>query len=161
MKFRANLVIGGVLSVVPVIVAVAAPWLSHTHPFMDANLMNAELPPDGEFWFGTDKQGRDIYSRVCWGAQISVTVGLVSQVINSAIGTALGLMWVIQNAGMAGANIAAGWLNDNAAASASNPAGYQPMMLFFGIMSALGFVCAMILWLTAGRARHEAVTHAP
>ena len=31
---------------------------------MDANLMNAEMPPGREFWFGTDAQGRDIYSRI-------------------------------------------------------------------------------------------------
>lgn len=74
-------------------------------------------------------------------------------------GTALGLMWVVQNAGIAGANMIAGWLNDSASASASNPAGYQPMMLFFGVASALGFVFALLLWLTAGRRRHEAVTH--
>jgi MFS family permease len=81
-------------------------------------------------------------------------------VVPERFGTALGLMWVIQNAGMAGANIVAGWLNDNAGAGAGNPAGYQPMMLFFWIMSALGFICAMVLWFTAGRSSHEAVTHA-
>ena len=64
-------------------------------------------------------------------------------------------MWVVQNAGMAGANLVAGWLNDRAGASALNPAGYEPMMRFFGIASSLGFVFAMILWLTAGRSRHE------
>jgi len=74
-------------------------------------------------------------------------------------GTAIGLMWVVQNAGIAGANLVAGWLNDSAAASASNPAGYQPMMTFFGISSALGFVFALVLWSTAGRQHHEAVTH--
>lgn len=75
-------------------------------------------------------------------------------------GTALGLMFVVQNAGIAGANLVAGWLNDQAGASALNPAGYQPMMLFFGIMSALGFFFALLLWGTAGTSRHEAVTHA-
>jgi MFS family permease len=70
-------------------------------------------------------------------------------------GTALGLMWVVQNAGMAGANLVAGWLNDQAGASALNPAGYEPMMRFFGIASSLGFVFALMLWLTAGRRRHE------
>jgi len=75
-------------------------------------------------------------------------------------GTALGLMFVVQNAGIAGANLAAGWLNDRAGASAANPGGYQPMMLFFGLLSALGFVFAMLLWRTAGRGHHEAITHA-
>ena len=71
------------------------------------------------------------------------------------LGTAVGLMWVIQNAGIAGANLVAGWLNDSAGASAVNPAGYQPMMTFFGISSALGFVFAVLLWHRAGRRHHE------
>ena len=70
-------------------------------------------------------------------------------------GTALGLMWVVQNAGIAGANLVAGWLNDRAGASALNPDGYEPMMRFFGISSALGFLFALVLWLTSGRRSHE------
>jgi MFS family permease len=77
----------------------------------------------------------------------------------SRLGTALGLMWVVQNAGMAGANIVAGWLNDTYGASAANPAGYQPMMLYFFILSALGFVFSLMLWRSAGQRHHEAITH--
>jgi MFS family permease len=81
---------------------------------------------------------------------------LLSKLVAPArFGTALGLMWVVQNAGIAGANLVAGWLNDQAGASALDPAGYEPMMRFFGISSALGFVFAVMLWLTAGRQRHE------
>lgn len=72
-------------------------------------------------------------------------------------GTAIGLMWVIQNAGIAGANLIAGYLNDAAKASAANPGGYQPMMLFFGVTSGLGFLFALLLWWSAGRAHHERV----
>jgi MFS family permease len=87
---------------------------------------------------------------------------LTSKLVSPArFGTALGLMWVVQNAGIAGANLVAGWLNDSAGASALNPAGYQPMMAFFGAMSTLGFVFALLLWLTAGRKRHEALATAP
>jgi MFS family permease len=71
-------------------------------------------------------------------------------------GTALGLMWVVQNAGIGSANLVAGWLNDAAHASALNPAGYQPMMLFFTAASGLGFGFALLLWFTAGRRSHEA-----
>jgi MFS family permease len=70
-------------------------------------------------------------------------------------GTAIGLMWVVQNAGIAGANLTAGWLNDRAGASALNPEGYEPMMRFLSISSSLGFVFALLLWLTAGRRRQE------
>jgi len=82
---------------------------------------------------------------------------LTSKLVSPArFGTALGLMWVVQNAGIAGANLMAGWLNDRAGASALNPAGYQPMMIFFGAASALGFGFSLLLWLAAGRRRHEA-----
>jgi peptide/nickel transport system permease protein len=91
MKLGANLTIGGALFLTAVFVGVFAPWLAHTDPVMDANLMVAEEPPGGEFWFGTDAQGRDIYSRVVYGARISLTVGIFAQLINSIIGTALGL----------------------------------------------------------------------
>ena len=79
MKIRANLAIGAGLTVLALAVGIFGPWLAHTDPIMDANLMNAELPPSREFWFGTDQQGRDIWSRVMYGAQISLTVGVVSQ----------------------------------------------------------------------------------
>src|SRR3979411_415778 len=91
MKLRANLVIGGTLFALAIFVGLVAPWLPHTDPVMDANLMNAEEPPSWIWWCGTDAQGRDIYSRVVHGARISLTVGIVSQLINSVIGVALGL----------------------------------------------------------------------
>jgi len=72
---------------------------------------------------------------------------MVSRLVEpSRFGTAIGLMWVAQNAGIAGANLAAGWLNDVYGASAANPAGYKPMMTFFTGASALGFVFAVLLW---------------
>jgi len=73
-------------------------------------------------------------------------------------GTALGLMWVVQNAGIAGANLVAGWLND-AAAQAPQSCRLPAMMQFFGATSALGFGFALLLWFVAGRRHHEAVTH--
>lgn len=102
-------------------------------------------------WIGTALIG------VSFSLVPAVMWPLTSKLVSPArFGTALGLMWVIQNAGIAGANVVAGWLNDRAGASAQNPAGYQPMMMFFGVMSALGFVFSVLLWLTAGRRQHEA-----
>ena len=91
LKLGANLTIGGSLFLLAVAVGILAPWIAHTDPVMDANLMMAEEPPGREFWFGTDAQGRDIYSRVVHGARISLTVGIFAQLINTVIGTALGL----------------------------------------------------------------------
>jgi hypothetical protein len=52
--------------------------------------------------------------------------------------------------------LVAGSLNDWSAASALNPAGYRPMMFFFGAASSLGFCFALLLWFTFGRRRREA-----
>ncbi len=74
----------------------------------------------------------------------------------SRLGTALGVMWVVQNAGIAGANLVAGWLNDANAAGPLNPGGYLPMMGYFFASSAVGFLFALALWHRAGRRGHEA-----
>ena len=67
-------------------------------------------------------------------------------------GTALGVMWVLQNAAIAGSNLVAGWLNDVNDAGASNPDGYGAMMIFFLACSSLGFVATLLLWrLVPGR----------
>jgi nitrate/nitrite transporter NarK len=84
---------------------------------------------------------------------------LVSRLVEPArFGTAIGLMWVIQNAGIAGANLVAGRLNDLAGAGAAHPAGYGPMMAFFTGASALGALFAGVLWWrTRGREGAPAV----
>ena len=91
MRLRFNLVLGSFLTLLVILAGAFATWLAPFDPVFDANLMNAELPPGREFWFGTDSQGRDIYTRILYGARISLTVGIVSQVINSVIGVTLGM----------------------------------------------------------------------
>ena len=61
------------------------------------------------------------------------------------LGTAYGLMTMLQNIGMMLANLGAGALNDRAGASAENPAGYQPMLWMFLLLSLFGFVFAYAL----------------
>jgi peptide/nickel transport system permease protein len=88
---RKNLVIGGAISLVVVLTAIFAPLLAPYDPINDADLMHSEEPPSRTFLFGTDNQGRDILSRVIFGARISLGVGLVTQSLNSLIGILLGL----------------------------------------------------------------------
>jgi len=91
MRLGFNLILGGILTALVVFGGLFAPWLAPYDPVLDANLMNSEMPPSLEFWFGTDAQGRDIYSRILYGAQISLSVGIISQLINSVIGVTLGM----------------------------------------------------------------------
>jgi MFS family permease len=67
------------------------------------------------------------------------------------LGTAYGLMTTLQNAGLFAANLAAGHINDVSGASAANPAGYGPMLWFFGILSLVAFLCTLLLWLSDQR----------
>jgi peptide/nickel transport system permease protein len=88
---RTNLLAGGAVTLLVVLTALFAPWLAPYHPVDDANLLYADEPPSAKFWCGTDSQGRDILSRIIYGARISLSVGLISQGLNSLIGIVLGL----------------------------------------------------------------------
>jgi hypothetical protein len=61
------------------------------------------------------------------------------------LGTALGLMTMVQNMGMAGMNWGLGKANDVAGASAARPTGYQPMLQILTLMGILGTVLAFLL----------------
>jgi MFS family permease len=131
-----------------------APWLAFGALLLPVSIVVMAVS-NGSLWIGTVLIGVSfsLVPAVMW----PLTAKLVPQ---ARLGTAIGLMWVVQNAGMAGANIVAGWLNDSYRAGPLNPAGYEPMMIYFFLSSALGFVFAMLLWRSAGRGHHEAVTHA-
>ncbi len=62
------------------------------------------------------------------------------------LGTALGLITLIQALGMAGSNLAAGWLADRAGAGAHNPLGYEVMLWFFFMLSLVALASALLLW---------------
>lgn len=62
------------------------------------------------------------------------------------LGTAFGLMTMLQNIGLTLSNLTAGSLNDAAGAGAENPGGYLPMLTFFIALAIVGFVFAVLLW---------------
>ena len=92
---RANplLVVGAVASACIVVVALLAPLLAPfpgdagtaTHPFAVLH------PPSAQHWFGTDNVGRDVLSRVLYGARISPLIAVIVLLIAGAIGIPLGL----------------------------------------------------------------------
>ena len=61
------------------------------------------------------------------------------------LGTAYGLMTMLQNIGLTVINLAAGWLNDTNNAGADNPGGYLPMLWLFGLLSLAGIVFSLLL----------------
>jgi len=74
-----------------VVAAVAAPWLPLADP--DQTGFGGRLEaPSGDAWFGTDGNGRDVFSRTVWGARISLVVGFVAIVMGMVFGGALGIL---------------------------------------------------------------------
>ena len=71
--------------------AILAPWVS-THDPLQLNLDAILLPPGPEHFFGTDTLGRDVFSRMLYGARVSLWVGFVSVGISVCIGLTLGLI---------------------------------------------------------------------
>lgn len=86
---------GLVVIVVVLIAAISAPWLAPYDPyeqFFDGlTLEGAPLPPDAKFWFGTDLVGRDLFSRLIYGAQTSLIIGVVANGIAVLIGSVVGI----------------------------------------------------------------------
>ncbi len=63
------------------------------------------------------------------------------------LGTAFGLINMLQSLGLTVCNIAAGWLNDVSRAGPAHPAGYEPMLWLFGLLATIGFVATAALWI--------------
>ncbi len=92
-RFKRNRVAMAGLSLVLVlyVVAIAAPWLAPHDPNAQKNIVATRyLPPGGEYPLGTDKFGRDVLSRMLYGARISLSIGFVSVAIAITLGTFVG-----------------------------------------------------------------------
>jgi peptide/nickel transport system permease protein len=82
---------GAVICLAIMAAAVLAPWLAPFDP-ADQDIINRLQEPGGEYWLGTDQFGRDILSRLMWGARISLTVSLGAIAAAMLIGGAIGLV---------------------------------------------------------------------
>src|SRR5512143_3043503 len=81
--------IGLIIVAVLVIMALFAPWIA-TYDVGTTNLSLRYLAPSASHWFGTDSTGRDIFSRVIFGARISLQVGVIVVTVSAFVGTILG-----------------------------------------------------------------------
>lgn len=79
------------LALLIILAAVFAPLLA-THDPYEAVLADAIQKPSSEHWFGTDKLGRDIYSRILYGARTSLSAAFILVAVIVVVGTVLGLI---------------------------------------------------------------------
>ena len=82
---------GGALLIVMLLIAVLAPYLGTVDPTALAPAKRTRSP-SADYWFGTDMLGRDIYSRVLYGARVSLLVGFSVAILASLAGLAIGLV---------------------------------------------------------------------
>src|SRR5580692_4120297 len=82
---------GGAVLLAMILIAVFAPWLGTIDPQAVAPSRRL-LHPSAEFWFGTDMLGRDVYSRVLFGARVSLAIGIAVAAFSTLVGLAIGLV---------------------------------------------------------------------
>ncbi|MHC0039507.1 nickel transporter permease [Pseudoneobacillus sp. C159] len=91
LKKNKMAIVGGGIIIFYLIVAVFGRLFAPYDP-LEINLLNKLQPPSMDHWMGTDDKGRDVLSRVIYGSQLSLTVGVVSVAIGAFFGIILGLV---------------------------------------------------------------------
>jgi peptide/nickel transport system permease protein len=91
LRRHPTVAIGGALLIVMLLIAVFAQYLWTVDP-TTLNMGRRTRAPSELYWFGTDMLGRDIYSRVMYGARVSLTVGFSVAILASLAGLAIGLV---------------------------------------------------------------------
>lgn len=82
---------GAVICLLIIAAAVLAPWIAPHDP-AEQDIISRLAPPGGDYPLGTDQFGRDILSRLLWGARISLTVSLGAIALAGVIGGAIGMV---------------------------------------------------------------------
>ncbi|WP_161790386.1 ABC transporter permease [Inquilinus limosus] len=142
-----------VILLLVLLAAIAAPWLAPNDPF--AIKLIQRLKPPGytnsagiTFWLGTDSLGRDVFSRLIYGARVSLVVGLAAVAISGTIGLLVGLL-----SGYFG-----GWVDDLFMRLCDIQLSFPTILLALTIMAVLGsgldkliLVLGLTGWVQYGR----------
>ena len=84
-------VAGGLILLFLIVLAIFAPWIA-PHSYSYQNLELGAQPPSSEFLLGTDTLGRDLFSRILYGARVSLLVGFVATGVALVIGVSWGII---------------------------------------------------------------------
>ncbi len=129
-----------------IVVAAFAPWIAPYGPKVTD--FDAYIHPNAQHWFGTDHLGRDIFSRVVWGARLSLYVGLTSV----GFGVTVGALWGVFSAYVGGT------LDVVTQRIVDVLMGFPPIILALGLMAVLGqsvnnVILALVVLLSPSAAR--------
>jgi len=84
--------VGIVVFAIFAFIAIFAPYLRTVDPIRFGVPGNQLMPPSAEFWFGTDRLGRDIWSQTLYGTRVAMIVGFTAAAATVGIGTVVGLI---------------------------------------------------------------------
>ena len=85
-------VVGGVVLVILILMALFAPVITPVNPEAQLYLTEALAFPSSQHWFGIDNLGRDFYSRIVYGARVSLTIGFTAALFSVLVGIPLGAL---------------------------------------------------------------------
>ena len=132
---------GAAIIVAWAIAAIFAPWITRYDP----NLVDVAMrlrPPSAANWLGTDALGRDVATRVIYGARVSLSVGMVVVLVGGLFGTLLGTA----------AAYARGWLEEGLMRLTDLVFCFPPIILAMAIAAALGIgtvntvIAMLVVW---------------
>ena len=133
--------IGLMLACAAILIAIFAPWIAPHNP-VSMDLANRLGPPNAQHWFGTDDNGRDILSRIVFGARYSLLTALGILILSSVLGTIIGLV-----AGLLG-----GWVDEVLMRLTDMFLAFPALVLAMGLAAALGaslfnaMIATVIVW---------------
>jgi len=139
--------IGMVFICLMVLTAIFAPLIA-THDPTEQDLFARLEPPSSAHWFGTDELGRDVFSRVVWGARYSLFIGVIGSLGALIVGVSLGLA-----SGFFG-----GWVDHGAMRLIDIMLSFPGVLMAILIVSVLGpglnnLIIALSIWFTPTIAR--------
>jgi ABC-type dipeptide/oligopeptide/nickel transport system permease subunit len=88
---RPAVLVASILLVLIVLAGIFAPLIATYDP-TETDIGSRLGAPDGDFWFGTDLFGRDVFSRVVWGARYSLPVGIATLLLGLLVGGVIGIV---------------------------------------------------------------------
>ena len=91
LRKNPNMLLGAVIAVVMLVIALVAPLITNYDP-VRLNVRERLESPSSTHWFGTDQLGRDVYTRVVYGARVSLLVGTSVATLAAAFGIIIGLI---------------------------------------------------------------------
>ncbi|MEX2460753.1 MAG: ABC transporter permease [Paenibacillaceae bacterium] len=90
LKSNYGLLVGSFIILIFIVVAVVGPLFTAYGPY-DMKVLDRLLPPSAEHWLGTDEFGRDLLTRIIYGARVSIRLGLIVALLSSIFGLIIGL----------------------------------------------------------------------